>query len=148
MKNDPSMDPSAARNFMSFSAGVELPLYFWSKQNKRVREKSLDLKSSRQKYEGMKNNLKFDVSMLSYSLKKYEKEIELYQTAILPQARQSFESAQSAYQVGKIDFLTLLDNQITLYNYQIAYHQALSSYYQTSAQLEEMAGKPLIQKGE
>jgi hypothetical protein len=30
----------------------------------------------------------------------------------------------------------------------MAYHQALSSYYQTLAKLEEMAGKPLLQKGE
>jgi hypothetical protein len=42
----------------------------------------------------------------------------------------------------------LLDNQMTLYNYQIAYHQAVSSYYQTLSQIEEMVGKPLFPKGE
>jgi len=148
MKNDASMDPNAERDFVSASAGIELPLHFWSKEKKKAQEKSYDLKSSQQKYEGMKNDLRLDVSMLSYSLKKHEKEIELYQTSILPQARQSLESAQTGYQVGKIDFLMLLDNQMTLYNYRIAYHQAVSSYYQTLAQLEEMVGKPLFPKGE
>ena len=148
MKNDASMDPTAERDFVSASAGVELPLYFWSKQKKKVQEKSFELKSSLQQYEGMKNNLKFSVSEMFYSLEKYKKEIELYQTAILPQAQQSLESAQSGYQVGKVDFLTLLDNQMTLYNYQIAYHQVLSSYFQILAQLEEMLGKSLLKGGE
>jgi cobalt-zinc-cadmium efflux system outer membrane protein len=148
MKNDASMDPNAERDFVSASAGVELPLYFWSKQKKKVQEKGFSLESSRQQYEGMKNNLKFGVSDMYYSLEKYEKEIELYQTAILPQARQSLESAQSGYQVGKVDFLMLLDNQMTLYKYQIAYHQVLSSYFQILAQLEEMVGKSLLRGGE
>jgi cobalt-zinc-cadmium efflux system outer membrane protein len=144
MKNDPSMDLTAKRDFISASAGAELPLYFWTKQKKKVQEKSLELESSRQQYEGMKNNLKFGVSEMFYSLEKYKKEIELYQTAILPQARQSLESARSGYQVGKIDFLALLDDQMTLYNFEIAYHQTLSSYFQTLAQLEEMVGKSLL----
>jgi cobalt-zinc-cadmium efflux system outer membrane protein len=148
MKNVPSMNPNAERDFVSASAGVELPLYFWSKQKKKVQEKSFALKSFGQQYEGMKNNLKFNVSEMFYSLEKYKSERELYQTAILPQAQQSLESARSGYQVGKVDFLTLLDNQMTFYNYQIVYHQALSSYFQTLAQLEEMVGKSLLKEGE
>ncbi|MGB8658379.1 MAG: TolC family protein [Candidatus Zixiibacteriota bacterium] len=144
MRNDASMEPGAERNFVSASAGIEIPLYFWSKQKKKVEEKGFDLRSSRQKYEGMKNDLKFSVSELFYSLNKYRQQVELYQTAILPQARQSLESARVAYQVDKVDFMTLLDNQMTLYNYQIAFHQALTAYFQSVAQLEEIVGKPLL----
>jgi cobalt-zinc-cadmium efflux system outer membrane protein len=144
MKNDSTMAPQQERNFVSASVGIELPLYFWAKQKNKVKEKSLNLESSRQEYEGMKNNLKADVSMFYYSLNKYKKEIELLNTVILPQAKQSLESAKSGYQVDKVDFLTLLDNQTTLYNYQIVFHQTLSSYYQTLAKLEEMTGKPLF----
>lgn len=144
MKIDPTMDPTAERNFVSASAGLELPLYFWSKQRKRVTEKNYDLKSSQQKYEGMKNDLKFMVSEQFYSLNKYQEQIELYQTSILPQARSSLESAQTGYQVGKIDFMAWLDNQMTLYNYEIGYYLALSSYFQTVTKLEELVGKPLF----
>ncbi len=144
MKIDPTMDPAAERNFVSASAGLELPLYFWSKQKKKVTEKNYDLKSSRQKYEGMKNDLKFMVSEQFYSLNKYQEQIELYRTSILPLARSSLESAQTGYQVGKIDFMALLDNQMTLYNYEIGYYLALSSYFQTVTKLEEVVGKPLF----
>lgn len=143
IRDEVKMDPVRGEDFFSASAAINIPLYFWSKQKKKVQEKALDLESSRQKYEDVKNNVKFGVSKLFYSMSKFKKEIELYQTAILPQARQSLESAKSGYQVDKVDFLTLLFNQVTLFNYEIAYHQALSSYFKTIAKLEEMVGKSL-----
>jgi len=148
LRDEVRMDPVKGTDFFSASAGINIPLYFWSKQKNKVQEKAADLQSAREKYEGMKNNTKFGVSRLFYSLKKYEKEIELYRTAILPQARGSLESARSGYQVDKVDFLTLLNNQVTLYNYEIAYHQALTSYFMTIAGLEEMVGGSLLAEGE
>ncbi|MFQ6002628.1 MAG: TolC family protein [Candidatus Zixiibacteriota bacterium] len=148
IREEVKMDPVKGEDFFSASAAINIPLYFWSKQKKKVQEKALNLESSRQKYEDVRNNVKFRVSRLFYSLNKFKKEIELYQTAILPQARQSLESARSGYQVDKVDFLTLLSNQVTLFNYEIAYHQALSSYFQTIAKLEEMVGISLSLEGE
>jgi cobalt-zinc-cadmium efflux system outer membrane protein len=148
IRDEVKMDPVKGRDFFSASAAINVPLYFWSKQKKKVQEKALDLESSRQKYEQVKNNVKFMVSKSFYSLNKFKKEIELYQTAILPQARQSLESARSGYQVDKVDFLTLLFNQVTLFNYEIAYHQALSSYFKTIAKLEEMVGSTIPLEGE
>jgi len=143
-RDEVEMDPVRGKDFFSFSASFNIPLYFWSKQKKKVLEKALDLESSHREYDAAQNNVKLGVSRLFYSLNKYKKEIQLYQSAILPQARQSLESAKSGYQVDKVDFLTLLNNQVTLFNYEIAYHQALSSYFQTIAELEEMVGKSLL----
>jgi cobalt-zinc-cadmium efflux system outer membrane protein len=148
LRDEVKMDPVKGVNFFSASAGISIPLYFWSKQSKKVQEKRLDWESAAQGFESMKNNTKLGVSGLLYSLGRYREEIELYRSAILPQARQSLESAQAAYQVDKVDFLTLLNSQITQYDYEIAYHQALSSYFTTIAKLEQMVGQPLLTKGE
>jgi outer membrane protein TolC len=148
LRDEVQMDPVRGVNFFSASAGINIPLYFWSKQRKKVQEKELNLESARQRYESRENNLKFNVSRLFYSMSKYTQEVELYRSAILPQARQSLESARSGYQVDKVDFLTLLNNQLTLYKYEIAYHQALSSYFMTIARLEEMVGRSLFMEGE
>ncbi|NIN00832.1 MAG: TolC family protein [candidate division Zixibacteria bacterium] len=148
IRDEVRMDPVKGVDFFSASAGISIPLYFWSKQKKKVQETRLEWESAGQKYESMKNKTKFGVSRLFYSLDKFREEIELYQTAILPQARQSLESAKSGYQVDKVDFVTLLSNEVTLYNYEIAYHQALSSYFMTIAKLEETVGRPLLVKGE
>jgi cobalt-zinc-cadmium efflux system outer membrane protein len=148
LREEVPMDPVKGVNFFSASAGINIPLYFWSKQKKQVHEKKLDWKSAGEKYESTRNTIKLSVSRLFYSLEKYREEVQLYGTSILSQARQSLESARSGYQVGKVDFLTLLNNQVTLFNYEIAYHQAISSYFMTVAKLEEMVGKPLLVEGE
>jgi outer membrane protein TolC len=148
IRDEVKMDPVRGEDFFSASAAINIPLYFWSKQKKKVQEKALSLESSRQKYEDVKNKVKFGVSRLFYSQNKFKKEIQLYRTAILPQARQSLESARSGYQVDKVDFLTLLNNQVTLFNYEIAYHQALSSYFKTIVKLEEMVGSSLPLEGD
>ncbi|MGB7062785.1 MAG: TolC family protein [Candidatus Zixiibacteriota bacterium] len=148
IREEVPMDPVRGTDFFSASAGINIPLYFWSKQKKKVQEKALSIESARKKYESNENDLKLNVSRLFYSLNKYTEEVGLYQTAILPQVRQSLESARSGYQVDKVDFLTLLSNQVTLYNYEIAYHQALTSYFMTIAELEEMVGRSLLAGGE
>lgn len=148
IRDEVNMDPVRGVDFFSASVGISVPFYFWSKQKKNVQEKRLDWESAGQKYRNMENGTKLAVSRLFYSLVRYGEEVRLYSTAILPQARQSLESARSAYQVGKIDFLTLLSNQATLYNYEIAYHQALSSYFVTLADMEQVLGVSLLEEGE
>jgi cobalt-zinc-cadmium efflux system outer membrane protein len=148
LREEVQMDPVRGVDFFSASAGINIPLYFWSKQKKQIQEKKLDWESAGEKYASMRNTTKLAVSGLFYSLDRYREEVQLYSTSILPQARQSLESARSGYQVGKVDFMTLLNNQVTLYNYEIAYHQAISSYFMTIAKLEEMVGKPLLVEGE
>jgi outer membrane protein TolC len=77
-----------------------------------------------------------------------ERQYELYRTGIIPQAGLQINSAMSAYRVNKVDFLTLLDSQITLYKYEIEYHQALTEYEKSVANLEAAVGKRLFERGE
>jgi outer membrane protein TolC len=41
-----------------------------------------------------------------------------------------------------------LDSQITLYKYEIEYHQALTEYEKSVANLEAAVGKRLFERGE
>jgi outer membrane protein TolC len=75
-----------------------------------------------------------------------ERQYELYQTGIIPQASLQVDSARSAYRVGKVDFLTLLDSQLTLYRYEIEYHQTITEYEKSLANLEAAVGKRLFEK--
>ena len=68
---------------------------------------------------------------------------ELFRTAILPQSQQSLRSARSGYQVDKVDFLTLLNNQVTLLNHEIAYYGHVTEHERQVAQLEAATGTSL-----
>jgi outer membrane protein TolC len=77
-----------------------------------------------------------------------ERQLELYQTGIIPQANLQINSAMSAYRVNKADFMTLLDSQMTLYKYELEYHQALTEYEKSMANLEAAVGKRFSLKEE
>ena len=68
---------------------------------------------------------------------------DLYQKGIIPQAEQSYNSALAGYQVGKVDFLTLMDNLLTLFRYRIDYYRALTDYQRDVARLEATSGVTL-----
>ena len=69
------------------------------------------------------------------------KSIKLYQTAILPQARLTVESALAAYQVNRVDFLTLLDNQMTVFDYEANLITAMANYNKALAEIDLLVGK-------
>jgi outer membrane protein TolC len=74
-------------------------------------------------------------------LQRTERQVELYKTGIIPQAGMQIKSALSAYTVNKIDFMTLLDSQMTLYRYELEYHEALTEYEKNLSSLEAAVGK-------
>ena len=69
-----------------------------------------------------------------------EELINLYQSGILPQARQSLESAIIGYQNDKVDFITLLNNYITLFKFELSEQRIVSNYHKELARLEFISG--------
>jgi hypothetical protein len=49
----------------------------------------------------------------------------------------------SAYQVGNVDFLTLIGNFTTLLNYQTDYYRELANYQTSLARMEAVTGAEL-----
>ncbi|HEX8903992.1 MAG TPA: TolC family protein, partial [Longimicrobiaceae bacterium] len=64
--------------------------------------------------------------------------------SIIPQGRASLQSATAGFQVGRVDFVTLLENRSTLYQYETAYHRALSSFAANLAMLERTVGGEVL----
>jgi len=129
------------------SLGLRVPLYYWRKERFGVREAALEVSEAKENYESTKNNLLFEVKDNYITATTAEKLVELYQTGIIPQSSLSLESAISGYQVGDIDFLTLLDNLITLFNFELEYYGQLTSYHKALTRIEEIAAIELIGSG-
>ncbi len=70
-----------------------------------------------------------------------DEQMRLYKEAIIPQAEMSLESAVSGYQVDKVDFLTLLDNQLTLFNLELEYERVLVEHEVSVVDLEAAIGR-------
>jgi outer membrane protein TolC len=90
------------------------------------------------------NAIRAKVAELYSGLEQDRAQLALYVKSILPQGRAALESATAGFQVGRVDFLTLVDNQATLYNYETQYYRSLTGFAQKLAELERTVGKEIL----
>jgi len=134
------------RDMLTGMMELNIPIYYKSKQEPKVAETKADVLNWEAQYRAMKNEILFMVADLTAMTNQRERQYELYRTGIIPQTSLQVQSAMSAYRVGKVDFMTLLDSQLTLYRYEIEYHQAITEYEKRVADLEAAVGKRLSGK--
>jgi len=126
------------------SLGLRVPLYYWRKERFGVQEAALKVSEAKENYDSVKNNVLFVVKDNYITATTSDKLLELYKTGIIPQSSLSLESAISGYQVGNVDFLTLLDNLITLFNFELGYYEQLTEYQKALTRIEEVTGLDLV----
>lgn len=124
--------------------GLKVPIYFWRKEKFGIKESVFNLKSAQDDYISTEQSLFFKVKDQYLVAKTSENLLELFETGIIPQATSSLESAIAGYQVGNVDFLTLLDNLLTLFNFELAYYNHLTNYQTALARIEEIIDIPII----
>ncbi len=121
---------------------MNMPIFVKSKQARKVAEALADLQAEQAGYEAARNELFYMIADMGFMAERLGKQIELYQTGIIPQSSLQIHTAMSAYMVNKADFMTLLDSRMRLYRYELEYHQALTDYEKNLASLEAAVGRP------
>jgi len=137
--NDPLRNTDRS-DFLSVMLSINVPLYSGSKQTKAVEQRAYEL--SRQTLV-MQDTLRGVEGAVSENLATYlaaREQVLLLDTAIIPQAQQTVSSMLAGYQVNEVDFLNLINTQITLYNAQINYWESLSTAKQALAKLASAIG--------
>jgi cobalt-zinc-cadmium efflux system outer membrane protein len=131
-------------DMVSAMVSVPLPVFAGRKQNQAVVEEEAMLAQMHAMHDEMVNEVNAEIAELVTELDRTHAQIVLLQQGILPQARASLASATAAYRVGSVDFLTLLDSQVTLYSDELAYHHLLSEFATNLADLEQAVGKEIL----
>jgi len=126
------------------TAEIKLPVYFGRKQRLGVEEAEARFQEARENYKAAHQDLVFAAKDKYFTAMTSEKLLALFQSGIIPQSSTALESALSGYEVGNVDFLTLLNNAITLLNYEMQYYQELTKHEQALAELEPLVGVELV----
>ena len=140
--NGPEM---TRRDMLSGMVEVNIPIFSGSKQDRKVAETKADIMNAEAQYRAMKNEIFSMITDMTSMIERLDRQLELYRSGIIPQARLQMSSAMSAYRVNRVDFMTLLDAQMTLYRYELEYHQALTEYEKSLAVLGTTIGKRSLQ---
>jgi outer membrane protein TolC len=141
MQRQPAMG-SDGSDMYSLGVTFNLPVRKERRQA-MLAESNSEIAMAAEEINATKNTIASGIADLLAQLERRRKLVELYRTGIIPQAQQSLESATIGYRVNKVDFLTLLDNRVTLFNYEHQYYDSIADYQMKKAQLEALVGKDL-----
>lgn len=135
-------DPVDGDDFISASVTIRLPIdrHKW---RKRVAEQDALLRRSKANYRRFRAALRDSLRARHADLERADREIELLELGLVPQARQSLDSSRSGYEVDKVDFLSLIDSQVRLLNAQLRLERAIADRRAAFAAVEAAMGVPL-----
>ena len=126
-----------------FTVTANIPIFYRTKQREAVREQTQQLASSERSKENRQTELLFAVKQQYLLAKSSEELLKLYSQAVVPQSSLALESSMASYQVGTVDFLTILTNFTVVLDYEVSYYRELANYQMALAQLEPLVGVEL-----
>lgn len=124
------------------TAGINLPLYR-TRIDSSVKSMEAQAVATAREYDALRDGTLEQVADLFARAQSQQDMLLLLREDILPKAKQTYEVSSSAYSVGEVDFLQLIDNFRQLLRYELSYSRLEASLRQTLAELERLVGGPL-----
>jgi outer membrane protein TolC len=140
-QRDNMLDNSPRPDLVSLTVAMNLPVWRGSKLEPREAESLAMRDQALSTYEAQRNEVAAGLRQQTALAEQSLKSARLYQTAILPQARLTVESTLAAYRVNRVDFMTLLDSQMTVFNSEISLATTIASYNKALAEIDLLTGK-------
>jgi outer membrane protein TolC len=122
---------------------VNIPVFYKSKQREEVRQATEERLAAELSRDNRLNELNFELKQQYLAAKASDELLRLFSQGVVPQSSLALESSMSAYQVGTVDFLSVLGNFSTVLNYEIDYYRELANYETALARMESMVGVEL-----
>ncbi len=130
-------------DMMSVMVGVNLPVFAGSKQSAQRREAAATRDMARADRASLRDET---IAQLVETRARAEQDRQLqhlYESGILPQAEAAVAASLAGYRVGQVTFMQLIDNQMTVNQYDIERYRLMADYHQAAGALEALAGRPL-----
>ena len=142
------MDGDAMSDDDEVLLGVELNLPIW-RRSYRAGEQQSRAAARRARYEEsqLENDLIERAERALYEFDDSGRKLRLYEEVLVPKAEELVGASETAYTVGTIDFLSLIDAQQTLLQYRLQRERVYTNCWQRLAELEMLAGTEFPQAG-
>jgi len=131
-------------DFFSANVMVSLPLWHGRKQDEEVEAAIRDHSARESGYRNAVNAVRNRIRDITAAIARWRSSLDLFDSGLLPQARESVNSSLSAYQVGQVEFASVLLGQISLYQQEIDREKAANALGISVAELELVLGKELF----
>ena len=129
---------------MSFMLGFSLPIFAGGRQLPMRREAAAMRLMAEADLDAMRAETRGRLGELYADVGRARRLSVLYRGTIIPQAEATVASALAAYRVASVDFMTLLDDQMTVNRYRQALYQLQAEHGQALAEIEMLVGQELL----
>jgi outer membrane protein, heavy metal efflux system len=141
---DPGMPADYETERMgSVMLGFSVPVFAGRRQLKMREEAEAMRQMAQSDLARMRAQVDARIVALVADLDRNRTLVQLYRTDVLPQAEANVQSAFSSYRVGQVDFMTLVDAQMTANKYKQEIVAMLAGYGVAIAELEMTVGREL-----
>jgi cobalt-zinc-cadmium efflux system outer membrane protein len=132
---------SNGMNVFSVNLGISLPVHR-GKYDAEVAEATEQKAASMHGYQNAVNMVEASIREAGFRIETLRGQILLFNSTLMPQARQSLQSAEAAYSTGSLGVLDLLDSERVLLEVRLGLAQYTSDYMKSLADLERAIGAP------
>ena len=130
-------------DLFSAAVTVNIPLWQKSRQSKKLASTIQSHEAALKSYRNLVDTLPHRVDALATEIRDTQENYRLYIDALVVQSEQWARSALAAYEVGKVEFNTMVNAQIRLLRVELQATRYLYNIYQKRAELEEVLGGPV-----
>jgi outer membrane protein TolC len=132
-------------DFVSASVVLTLPVWQKNKQKKKFAAAEKRHESAVKSYQDLARRLPHQVDAVVSEIRSSQENYRLIADTLLIQTEQWARSSLSAYEVGKVEFDTMINAWIRLLRFELQAENYLLTIYQKQAELEEILGGPVVQ---
>jgi cobalt-zinc-cadmium efflux system outer membrane protein len=125
----------------AFGIQLTIPLWFWTKESSELASAVSKEVAAKRSFTAHRNMIEAKIKSLKVKVQTLAKQLEIYKTALIPQATSSLNSSRSAYSTGRVGFQELLDAERTLYSIRIQYYENFSKFINAITELERASGR-------
>lgn len=126
---------------VSLMVGINLPIFASAKQLPMRRQMAAMRDMSAAELANLRNETVARIVETRARAEQDKSLARLYRGSILPQARAAVQAALSSYRVGRVTFMTLVDNQMTVNRYETETYRLLADYHQAVGELDALVGR-------
>ncbi len=132
----------------SLMVGASIPVFARSRQLQMRTEAAAMRQMAAAELASMRAETRGRIGEVYAELQRARRLAALYRTEILPQAEATVASAMSAYRVGSVDFMTLLDNRMSVNRYRQELATLDAEQGKAWSELEMLTGRSLFDPNE
>jgi cobalt-zinc-cadmium efflux system outer membrane protein len=130
-------------DFWSGSVTINLPVWKKYRQDPKLAATLKNHDAALKSYRSLLLSLPHRVDTLATEIQDFQENNRLFTDALIVQADQWANSSLAAYEVGSLEFNTMINSQIQLLRFELKAENYLFNIYQKRAELEEVLGGPL-----